>query len=270
MKNNKMKYRILAYSLVLAIILPLIGIVIWSFANRWQWPYLMPTDYGIRGWLYIFNSRVKTLEILFISLSISLFSSIICVFITIPAAKAMAHYEFKFKKQIEMLIFAPVIVPTVVVAMGIHIHFLKLDMGGSFIGLVLINILPCIPYSYWILKNVFDIIGDKMNYQARVLGANSIQTFIHVTFPMILPATITALSMSFIVSFGQYFINALIGGGKLTTFAMLMFPYIESGDRTMGSVYSFVFILASVIGLILVERLTSNMYRNTSKGYKYV
>ena len=61
MKNNKMKYRILAYSLVLAIILPLIGIGIWSFANRWQWPYLMPTDYGIRGWLYIFNSRVKTL-----------------------------------------------------------------------------------------------------------------------------------------------------------------------------------------------------------------
>lgn len=270
MKNSRLKYKLIAYSMVLSIILPLLLIIIWSFANRWQWPSLVPTDYGIRGWSYIFGARAKTFEIICISMCISFMASIITVGITIPAAKAMAHYNFRLKKQIEMLIFLPAIVPTVVVAMGIHIHFLRMNLGGSFSGLVLINILPCIPYSYWILKNVFEIIGDKMNYQARVLGASSTQTFIYITLPMIFPGIITALSMSFIVSFGQYFINVLIGAGKITTFTMLMFPYIESGDRTMGSVYGTVFLFASLIGLVIVEKLTSSMYRGKLKEYKYV
>ncbi len=270
MKVDSLRYKIIVYIMVLSIILPLILVIIWSFANRWQWPYLMPTNYGLRGWSYLFTAREKNLKIIYISMYISFITSILTVGIAIPAAKAMAHYEFKFKKQIEMLIFTPAIVPMVVIAMGVHIHFLRLKLGGTLAGLILINILPCIPYAYWILKNVFEIIGDKMDYQARVLGASTVQTFIHITLPMIFPAIITALSISFIVSLSQYFVNVLIGGGKIITFTMLMFPYIESGDRTMGCVYGSVFLCVNLLGLFLIEKLTYSMYRGKLKEYKYV
>jgi len=190
--------------------------------------------------------------------------------ITIPAAKALALYKFKGKRLIELLIFAPVIVPTVTVAMGIHLQFIKLGLANTFLGVVLIHIIPCIPYGVRILKSVFEIIGEEMEEQAKVLGANGFQVFYHITFPMLLPGIISAGSMVFIVSFSQYFLTFLIGGGRIITFSMLMFPYIQSGDRMMGSVYSIVFILTTLIFLIILEKITKKFYKAQLKGYRYV
>jgi len=103
--------------------------------------------------------------------------------------------------------------------------------------------------------------------QAKVLGANSVNTFIYVTLPLIAPGIISAASMCFIISFGQYFLTFLIGGGNVLTYPMLMFPYIQSGDRTIASLYSIVFLLASLIVLILVEGSVKRYYKTTNKTF---
>lgn len=266
----KFRYRFIVALFLILLLVPLSVILLWSFAKSWPWPAALPQSFGLRGWSYFLDPHSKSLPTLLFSIGLSSVVALATLLLTFPAAKALAHYDFRFKQAIEILLFLPVIVPAMTVAMGIHLQFIRLGLANTFAGVVLIQIIPCIPYSLRILKSVFAIVGTRMEEQARVLGASPFKTFRHVTLPMLLPGIMAAASMVFIVSFSQYFLTALIGGGRIVTFPMLMFPFIESGDRTLGSVYSVVFILTTLVFLALVEGLTKKFYGGRLKEYSYV
>ena len=271
MRNkSKLRYRIITVLFLGFLILPLLIILTWSFARNWPWPDLFPKSWSLRGWAYFLEPRSKSISTLFYSLVLSAAAAGLTLLLTFPAAKALAHYRFPFKKAIEIFLFLPVIVPTMSVAMGIHVEFLRLGVANTFLGVVLIHLIPCIPYSLRILISVFSIIGTGMESQARVLGATPFKTLLHVVLPMMIPGMVSAFSMSFIVSFSQYFLTALIGGGSIITFPMLMFPFIQSGDRTIGSVYSIVFILTTLIFLVIFEGGTRKFYSSKLKEYHYI
>ena len=93
-----------------------------------------------------------------------------------------------------------------------------------------------------------------------MLGAKKIDTLRYVTIPLILPGIIGASSMCFIISFSQYFLTLLIGGGSVITYPLLMFPYIQSGDRILASMYSIVFIIISLIVVMLMKKSLEKYY----------
>jgi putative spermidine/putrescine transport system permease protein len=264
-KSNNVLSNIFINTTLFILITPLLTLIVWSFTNSWSWPNIIPKEYSLRGSEFLFT--MDNLRALNTSIILSLIISFISVSISIPAGKAFGLYDFKGKKFFELLILAPIIVPTISVAMGIHIVFIQMGIANTILGVVLVNLLPCIPYAVRILSDVYEIVGDKLEMQAKVLGANSINTFIYITLPLIAPGIISAASMCFIISFGQYFLTFLIGGGSVITYPMLMFPYIQSGDRTIASLYSIVFLLVSLIVLIIVESSIKKYYKTNNKTF---
>jgi len=261
-KRRSLIFKIIMYTMIFILVIPLLIIIIWSFTKNWPWPSLFPNELGIRGWKYFFEPSSKSIKALFFSVYLSLVVTTLTIVITLPASKALALYNFKGKKIVELMTIAPLIVSPVAVGMGIHLSFIKLGLANTFIGVVLVQLIPCIPYSVMILKNVFKITGEALEMQARVLGASPLQTFIKITFPIISPGIISAGSIVFTVSFSQYFLTLLIGGGRVITFPMLMFPFVQSGDRMMASVYSIVFILATLAFLQILDKNMKRYYKS--------
>lgn len=261
----KMNLRKIIIDMVLIVfIAPLLILGVWSVTASWPFPELTPQNYSLRGLEYILN--IENVKVLINSILISIIVVMLTIIISIPAAKAITLYEFKGKKFFEILILSPIIIPLISVAMGIHITFIRMGLANSILGVVIINILPCIPYSVRIIGDVYKLIGDKLELQARMLGASKFNTFRYVTLPLILPGIIGASSMCFIISFSQYFLTMLIGGGRVITYPMIMFPYIQSGDRTIASLYSIVFLIVSLIVLILVEHKIKRYYINNKNN----
>lgn len=256
------KKRFILDIILIPFILPVLILIIWTMTNRWIYPNIIPSQCSLRGFEYILNS--DSINILLRSLGISIVVVSISIIISIPAAKAIALYEFKGKKIFELLVMSPIIVPMISIAMGIHIVFLRHGLANNIIGVIIINILPCIPYSIKMIADVYKLVGEKLELQAKVLGASPLNTFIYITFPLIFPGIMGAASMCFIISFSQYFLTMLIGGGTVITYPMIMFPYIQSGDRTISSIYSLVFLGISIGVLILVEGKTKKYYINNN------
>lgn len=267
MTKNSSVFKLIMYALIFLLIFPLIVLVVWSFVKMWPWPNLIPENFGTRAFKYILNPSNKSLRILCFSICLSSVVTIITLLMSIPAAKALGVYNFKGKSLFKILVLAPIIVPPIAVAMGIHIAFIKLGLANTFIGVVLVHLIPCLPYGIRILTNVFEIVGESMEIQARVLGANSFQTFIKITLPLIAPGLLSAGSLIFIVSFSQYFLTFLIGGGRVVTFSMLMFPYIQSADRMMACAYSTLFLLSTLIILLIIERVVKSYYKGENYFY---
>ncbi|CEQ20730.1 ABC transporter permease [Paraclostridium sordellii] len=260
--SKKLK-KLIVNIILLTLILPLGILFIWAITSSWVYPNLIPNEFSLRGFEYILNE--ENIKVLLNSIFISIVVVIITLIISIPAAKAISLYEFKGKKFFELLILSPIIIPMISVAMGIQLIFIKFGIANTLTGVILINIIPCIPYGVRIIADVYKLIGDKYEIQASMLGAKKIDILRYVTIPLILPGIIGASSMCFIISFSQYFLTLLIGGGSVITYPLLMFPYIQSGDRILASMYSIVFIIISLIVVMLMKKSLEKYYNKENQ-----
>ncbi|SJZ37610.1 ABC transporter permease [Selenihalanaerobacter shriftii] len=248
----------IVYALVLVLFLPLIALIIWSFSNNWPWPQLWPQTFTLEGWKFFINPINGAWQALKTSFLIGIGVTILALAISIPAGKALGIYDFPGKEFIKILVLAPIIIPPLAVTMGIHINFIRYGLSDTILGVILVHLIPTIPYSIRILTNVFEASGEKLEAQAQVLGASVWQRFIYITLPMIYPGIFSAGIMVFIISFSQYFLTFLIGGGQVVTFPMVLFPLVKSGDRMLAAVYSWVFIIAALAFTLIMERLFKN------------
>ncbi|HIC89357.1 MAG TPA: ABC transporter permease [Anaerolineae bacterium] len=240
--------------IVVGVLLPFIPLVVWSFSHRWYFPALVPTQWSLRAWRYVFSPGSQVPKALGYSTVIALAVTGLSILIGIPAGRAMGLHRFRGKTLVEFLILAPTIVPTIAVAMGIHVAFIKYGLADTLIGVILVHLIPVTPYMVMIMASVFANYDPEYEEQARTLGAGPIQTFIYVTFPAILPGLVVGGLFSFIISWSQYVLTLLIGGGRVITLPLLLFSFAGSGDNSITAALSMVFVAPAVLFLIVTSR----------------
>lgn len=253
MKPSRIMWSLTALT---AVLLPFLPLFLWSFTNKWFYPELLPGEFGIRAWSYVFGTAGgQILEGLFHSFSIALTTTLIALLIGLPAGRALGLYDFAGKRLVALLLILPVVVPPLSVAMGLHLWFIRLGLAETYAGVVLVHLTFCLPYATFVMWGVFSDYSPAFEQQARSLGANRRQVALQVMLPMILPGIWTAALFSFLLSWSQYLSSLIIGGGKMLTLPILLFSLMDSGDRPVAAAVSLVF-----IGPALLVLLTSARY----------
>ena len=251
--RNRPSYtlRLTHLAIIVGVLAPLLPLVVWSFAHRWFFPDLLPAEWSWRAWRYVFapGSRVGTA--LLYSGATALAVMVISLLIGIPAGRALALHNFRGKTAVTFLILAPAIMPVIAVVMGIHVAFIRLGLADSLPGLILSHLIPVTPYVVLILASVFANYNPDYEGQARTLGARPYQVVLHVMLPAIKPGIIVAGMFAFIISWSQYLLNLLIGGGRILTMPVLLFTFANSGDNALTAALSLVFIAPAVLFLIV-------------------
>lgn len=257
MHRGKGSYALRFYlALVLFVILaPMVILLFWTFASRWPWPHLYPTTLSLRGIEELFAPHAKVLPVLLSSIGLSLAVAFLSAIVATMTARALVFYDFPGKRWIDLLGMAPILVPSSVFAMGIHVVLIRMSLADTMSGVILVHLIYTLPYTTNIMKDLTHSIGKQMEDQAYVLGVSPWKAFFHVSLPLISPGILASISMAYVVSFSQYFITLLIGGGKVRTFSTLMVPFIGKGDRTLGSAYGLVFILSTLIVFMVINQI---------------
>lgn len=242
-------------------ILPIILMIFVSFSNGWRWPEVLPHSFSLRAWKYILGSHSKTLEAVGMSLKIALLVTGLNLLISIPAADALGRYDFFGKKVIEGILFIPIIFPPIVVMMGMYKTFIRLNLTESIVGVVIAHMLPTLPYMIRATMISFKHLGFSWEEQAKMLGAGRFYRFFYVIFPLLLPGIIAGSSLTILISFSQYIITVFIGGGKIVTLPVLMFPFMSGGDQSIGAAYAILFAIMSIISLFTMDLFLKRYYR---------
>lgn len=251
--------------LFLIFIFPIFLLMLYSIALGFSYPNLLPENYSLRGLELLFS--LSSLKVTFFSILCALTVTLFTLLLCIPAARAIAIGAFKGKYIFYMLLTSPLILPLSSITMGIHVVFIKLHLTNTFLGIVLINTLPCMPYCIRLLVNVMSIVSNTHEMAARTLGASPFKAFMKVTLPLITPGILSASTLVFIIAFSQYFTTFLIGGGNIVTIPMVLIPYIQSGDRTLAASYSLLFIFSSMGVLVVIEKLLYKYYKAQNSLY---
>lgn len=253
--------RLLRYSalvlLMIGVLLPLVPPIIWSFAANWFFPNLLPQQWGFKAWRYLLSPSSQVGEALLNSTLLALAVVLLAVAIGLPAARVLGLHQFRGKQVVNWLITAPLFVPTLVVIMGIHILFIRYNLADSFLGVVLVHLIPALPYFILVMSSVFANYATELEETARTLGAGPLRTFWYITLPTILPGLTVAMLFTFLVSWSQYITTVLIGGGRVVTLPMVLFPFISAANHANAAAVSLVFIFPAILVLLLTSRTLS-------------
>lgn len=240
----------------LAVLAPLSVIAVWSVSAAWPWPGLLPTGFTGRGLELVFSgSQGAGLACVGLSAGIALASAGLATCAGALAARAVCCHAWRGRRLFEFATLLPFLIPSTVFAMGVQVAFIRLGWVGTAGGVVLCHAVVALPYATALMCDVTRAAGTRLEEAARTLGAGRLRTLVHVTLPGVAPGVVSALSMGYIVSFSQYFLTLLVGGGKVRTFALVLFPYLAGGDRTVAAAYGVVFIAVTFAVFALFELL---------------
>ena len=241
--------------MITAVLFPFLVLVLWSFSARWFYPQLWPDQWGLRAWQYIIGvAGSQIISGLVQSILVALATAVVSIGVGVPAGRALGLYNFKGKDLISVMLMLPVIVPPLCVAMGLHLWFIKLGLAETFMGVVLVHLTFCLPYSIFVMWGVFSNYNPDYENQARSLGASSWKIVLRVMLPLTLPGIIVAGLFSFLLSWSQYLSTLIIGGGRITTLPILLFALMGSGDRPVAAAVSIVFVAPAFLALLFSAR----------------
>ena len=245
---------------VIAVVGPFVPLAIASFAFRWNWPDLLPSRWWWearatarlpQGWDYVFSPASRLLESAANTLLIALLVTVLCTLVSLPAARVLARERFRGKSLVEFFLLTPLIVPEVAVGLGILVTFVHLGLAGTVGGIVLVHLIPTIPYMVRVLTAVFAGIGSGFEEQARVLGADPRRVLWHVTLPMILPGILAGGLFAFLISSNVFLLTYFIGLGRIETLPTLLFTRLGGGG-SLDAVAAGVALIAAIPGVLLL------------------
>lgn len=246
--------RVAAIALATFLLLPLVPLAIWSFARGWRFPDLLPQDWSLRAWSYTFGDISGVLGAFWQTSLIACAATGIAMAIGVPAGRALGTARFAGKPLVYLLVLAPIIVPGIATALGLHAVFLRLGLTGSIWGVVLVHLVPVLPYVILVSAGLFANYNLDFERQARSLGASPWQAFWQVTRPQVAPGLIVAALFAFLVSWSQYILTLLIGGGRVETLPLLLFSFATSGRNDIAGALAILYILPGILILLLSAR----------------
>ena len=250
-------YTVIAIGLVIGVLLPFVPLLIWSFAHRWLFPAVLPTEWSLRAWSYVFSPSSQVWTAFWRSFVVATAVTLLSIPIGIMAGRAIGLYRFRGRTLVQFLILAPTIVPVLAVAMGIHVVFIRYGLADTLVGVIFVHLVPVTPYMVLIMSSAFANYDTDYEDQARSLGAKPSQVFRFVMLPAIWPGLMVGSLFAFIISWSQYLLTLLIGGGQVITLPVLLFSFANSGDNAITAALSLVFIMPAILILLLTARYLS-------------
>ena len=255
------------FLLATVILLPCLLLLVWMFTERWAWPALLPQRFSLRAAAEVFGRRGELLKVFFSSVLISTAVAALSAVIGVMTCRALVFYDFFGKRLMGFLTILPFMVPATVFAMGIQLTFIRMGLNNTISGVILAHLICSLPYGVRLIMDGTKALGKELEDQARVLGASPWQAFYKVSLPVLAPVILSAASMAYVVSFSQYFLTLMIGGGQVRTFSIVMVPYLQSGDRSMASVYSVLFLAVTLSVFGLYEWIGRKWTKDSEGGF---
>ena len=223
-------------------LIPIGTVLLNSVASRWFWPSLLPAEWTLRAWSYVVSGNGGSGSALVTSTALALAVTGSAVALALPAARALALHTFRGKRVVLFALLLPMLAPPLAAAMGLHAVFLQLGLADSFIGVVLVHLIAAVPYATFVLAGTFSGFDPEWEAQARTLGANSWSVWTRITLPAIAPGLALAAILAFVVSWSQYVLTLLVGGGRVLTVPLVLVAFQRGGDEAVAAALSIVFV----------------------------
>ena len=241
------------------LVAPILAILPLSFSSGSFLSYPLP-GFSLR-WYEKFFASERWMLALGNSLIVGVASTIAATVLGTLAALGLSRRHFPWRALAMGVILAPMIVPTIILAVGMYFVFAPLRLNSTYIGLVLAHTALAVPFVVVTVDATLAGFDVNLMRAAASLGATPLTVFFRVVLPLILPGIVSGALFAFVVSFDEAVMALFIAGPNQTTLPRQMFNDLrESIDPTLVAV-AMVLIVVSAGAMALIEALRRRVER---------
>ncbi|MCI2105984.1 MAG: ABC transporter permease [Intestinimonas sp.] len=253
-------YAILVYAILY---IPVVVMMIFSFNNQ-RYNYYW-SGFTTQWYAKLFSNSTL-IGSLWYSLIIAVLSTVISVLIGTLGALGLKRYEFRGKRFINNMLYVPIIVPEIVLAVALLIIFMRLGLSLGLGSILIGHCTFCIPYAVVTIRGRISGDGDSLEEASMDLGANRLQTFLRVTLPSIMPGVMSATFLSFTLSIDDVIMSNLLAGAKNSTLPVLILSMNKSGVTPDVNALTTLMILVIVAGMLLNSGIRALIKKRSSRA----
>jgi spermidine/putrescine transport system permease protein len=234
------------------LLLPIAVVIAFSFndpAGRFNYTWQGFTLDNWKNW----NAVPGLIDAMGLSLQIAALSSIVATALGTLIGLALVRHDFRGRGSTNLLIFLPMSTPEIVLGASLLTLFLTMQVATGFLTILIAHIMFNISYVVVTVKARLVGFDRHLEEAAADLGANEWTTFRKVTLPLIAPAILAALLLTFALSVDDFVITYFNSGSEVT------FPLFVWGAARVGVppqvnvIGTLIFVVA--LGLMLVNIL---------------
>lgn len=206
---------------VVFFLFPIAWIVLMSFETNDQVLQIPPTltpHPTLANYIALLSGKLQTatgaMDITFLhnlwnSLLLSGASVGLALILGVPAAYAFARFRFRGGEDMAFTLLSFRFAPPLLVLLPLSLYFQGLGLSNTYVGLIWVYQLICLPLILWIVRGYFEDISPDIEHAYRVDGNSWFKTFLKISIPLAMPGIAAAALLSFIFAWNN-FVFALI------------------------------------------------------------
>jgi multiple sugar transport system permease protein len=181
---------------------------------------------------------------------------IISVICGVPAAYALARFDFKKKDDIAFTILSFKFAPEVLVVIPIYKIFMALHLYDTYFGMIWIYQFIGMPLLIWIVRSYFEDIPIEMEQAAELDGYKWYEVFFKMLLPLVRPGLVAAALLAFIYCWNSFTFGLMLCSFKVQPITVAALTYIGSDTFHYGqiAVASIIAILPEIILCLLIQK----------------
>ena len=211
---------------------------------------------------------IPDLQPLLLSLELAALTTLILLFLAVPAAAWLAGSSFKLKPFVSAVFSMPLVLPPSVLGFYLLIAFSPAHFPGSlmerifnvrlvfsFEGIVLASIIYSFPFMVNPIQSGLENLPESLKEASYTLGKSKFKTLIKVLLPNIKPSILTGIVLSFAHTIGEFGVVLMIGGnipGRTRVASLAIYDEVEALNYHTANIYALVLFAVTFIILLSV------------------
>ena len=181
-------------------------------------------------------------------------------------AVGMQRLQSRTKGPLEYISTLPIMIPEIILGIGFMVFFSLLGLPFGMTTLVIGHTAFCIPYVFMQVKARLVGMDKSLAEAARDLGAGEARVFFDITLPLIFPAILSGMLLSFAMSMDDVIISMFVTGVDVNTLPIKIYSQIKFGVTPEINALCTLMLLVTICIVILSDLVGRPRRRRASKN----
>ena len=190
------------------------------------------------------------------NLIVSAGAVIVSVLVGVPAAYALARFQFPLKEDLAFTILSFKFAPEILVVLPLFLIYQKIGLYDTHAGLIWVYQLITLPLLIWVLRGYFEDISVEVEQAAQLDGYKWYQIFWRILLPLIRPGLVSSALLTFIFAWNTFTFPLILSGFQVQPVTVAALRYLASDTVHYGqmAVAAAVTALPEIILALLIQK----------------
>ena len=190
---------------------------------------------------------------------------LVSVIVGVPAAYALARYNFNRKEDLAFQILSFKFAPEILVVLPLFMIYQKLGLYDSYLGLIWVYQLISMPLLIWVARGYFEDISVEIEYAGEVDGYTWYQIFFKMLVPLIKPGLVSSALLAFIFAWNSFTFPLILAGTEVQPITVAIMKYLGTDTAHYGQL-AVAATISAVPAMIFALCIQKHLVRGLSFG----